>query len=262
MGYYITETYTYEVTESKEEFTGFEDITICRPKLIYFKVTGMRPNTRHFAFVDNTDVTNYINTSIATINDFKNLSRNDILRNPGEKYINETGFPTELGGPTAAIYSDDEGKIEGVFYLQSNDTLNFPAGVRTVSFIDISLLNREEALSYGEGIYSANGGIENYDTVYYTVTKTGTRQVWVNYNNGGSDSPPYNSGGGNSNGTPGATYPGPTVPTPNPNRGLQPPDRGFGRSSYSGGSRSSGNSIHSSTSSSGLRNGGWSDEGY
>lgn len=195
-GYYRDETYTYEVEQSSTDFSGFDDITVCRPKLIYFKVTGLRPNTRHFAFLDTTNVTNYINTSIATINDFKNLGRNNIKRNPGELYVNETGFPTALGGPTGSIFSNAEGKIEGVFYLQSNATVNFRAGTRKLAFIDISVLNPEVALSYANGIYSANGGIENYNVNYYTVQRTGTRQVWVDTPD---PQPPENDNGGGGN---------------------------------------------------------------
>jgi hypothetical protein len=129
----------------------------------------MRPNSRHFAFIDQTNVSNYINTSAGTISDFKNLSRNDVKRNPGEKYVNETGFPTELGGPSAAIYSDSLGTIEGVLYLQSNSTLNFPTGTRTLTFIDISVLNEDAALSVAHGSYLARGTTELYDTIYYNV---------------------------------------------------------------------------------------------
>jgi hypothetical protein len=207
-GYYTNETYTYNVEQSNTDFSGFDDITICRPKLIYFKVTGLRPNTRHFAFLDNVNVTNYVNTSVATISDFKNLGRNDIRRNPGEKYVNETGFPTELGGPTGSIFSNSEGKIEGVFYLQSNASLNFPAGVRKLAFIDISQLNPEAALSYANGVYAANGGIENYTVNYYSVQKTGTRQVWVDTPD--NDGPDNDGGNGNSPGTTGNTYLGPS----------------------------------------------------
>jgi hypothetical protein len=72
---YVTETLTIE--KSKVDFTGFDDVAICRPKFIYFEVDGLMPNTRHFAFFDSTNVTNYINTSIATIDAFSNLGRND-----------------------------------------------------------------------------------------------------------------------------------------------------------------------------------------
>jgi len=214
-GYYRDETYTYDVEQSSTDFSGFDDITVCRPKLIYFKVTGLRPNTRHFAFLDNTNVTNYVNTGIATINDFKNLARNDIRRNPGEKYINETGFPIELGGPTGSIFTDSEGKIEGVFYLQSNAIVNFPAGARKLAFIDISQLNPEVALSYANGVYAANGGIENYNVNYYTVQKTGTRQVWVDTPD--NDSPSNDGGNGDSPGTTGNVYLGPAGYATSPN---------------------------------------------
>lgn len=214
-GYYRDETYTYDVEQSSTDFAGFDDITVCRPKFIYFKVTGLRPNTRHFAFLDTTNVTNYINTSIATINDFKNLSRNDRKRNPGELYVNETGFPTALGGPTGSIFSDAEGKIEGVFYLQSNATVNFPAGTRKLAFIDISVLNPEVALSYANGVYSANGGIENYNVNYYTVTKTGTRSVWVDTPD--YESPSNDNGDGDTPGGTGNVYLGPAGYATSPN---------------------------------------------
>lgn len=253
-GYYKTVSYTYNVKKSREDFIGFDDIKVCRPKLIYFKVTGLRPNTRHFAFFDNTNVTNYINTSIATINDFKSLGRNDIRRNPGEKYINETGFPTELGGPTGAIYSDAEGKIEGVFYLQSNSSVNFPAGTRSLSFVDISKLDPKTALSFARGIYSANGGIENYETVYYTVQKTGTRQEWVNTPDPTIGSPQFNGGGGDnpSAGTR-LVYQGPagyrtdsygnTYSYGAKYGPVQPEDRGFGRDTSSNSNDNSNDTV-------------------
>jgi len=172
-----TETYYVSVTNSRSNYTGFNDVTIARPKFIYFQATGLRPNARHFVFFDKVNVTNYVNTSIGTINDFNNLSRNDPKRNPGEKYINETGFPTALGGPTASIFSDDEGKIDGVFYLQSNSTTNFPTGTRILSVLDISTYAPDAATSYCSGQFTIDGGIENYSVSYYTTQEARTRYV-------------------------------------------------------------------------------------
>ena len=95
-----TESYTYYVTKSRSVYTGFDDVTIARPKFIYFRVSGLRPNERHFFFFDNINVTNYVSTDSVTVEDFYNLSKDDARRNPGEKYVAETGFPTALGGPT------------------------------------------------------------------------------------------------------------------------------------------------------------------
>lgn len=201
MGYVTktgTESYTYYQTKSRVNYDGFEDISIARPLFIYFKVDGLRPNTRHFFFFDNKNVTNYVNTDSVNINDYYNLPRNDPKRTPGEKYTSETGFPTALGGPTSEIYSSDTGTIEGVFYLQSNNTLNFPAGTRTFSCVDVSVLDLENAISLSQQQFVIDGGIEKYSVEYYKVKKTGTRsysyKVWVD--DPPAPKPPTYSGGG------------------------------------------------------------------
>jgi hypothetical protein len=181
---YGSETYTYYVTNSRRVFTGFEDVTRARAKFIFFKCEGLTPNTRHFFFFDNKNVTNYISTdSVNAPDDYYTLPRNDPKRSPGRKFVNETGFPTEYGGPTSEIYSDDTGKIEGLFYLQSNNDFYFPTGTRTLTAIDISVLNLENAISKTQQQFVIDGGIERYRMDYYRVAKTGTRSysynVWV-----------------------------------------------------------------------------------
>lgn len=172
-----TESYTYYVTKSRSVYTGFDDVTIARPKFIYFRVSGLRPNERHFFFFDNINVTNYVSTDSVTVEDFYNLSKDDARRNPGEKYVAETGFPTALGGPTSEIYSDDTGSIEGVFYLQSNDALSFPAGTRNFTVLDISKYSPNESTSQATQEFTSDGGVENYRIDYYSVARTGTRTV-------------------------------------------------------------------------------------
>lgn len=169
-GYSVTNSgWAYKnVTRSRETYTGFEDIPICRPRFIFFKVAGLRPNTRHFVFFDKVNVTNYVNTDSFTYAQRETLSRNSVLRNPGEKYVSETGFPTEQGGPTSVIRSDDAGEIEGCFYLQSNGDLNFPAGNRQMVFLDISAYKPLEAISYATASFTVDGGIEDYLRTYYT----------------------------------------------------------------------------------------------
>jgi hypothetical protein len=171
------ESYTYYVTKSRSVYTGFDDVTIARPKFIYFRVSGLRPNERHFFFFDNINVTSYVSTDSVTVEDFYGLSKDDSRRNPGEKYVDETGFPTALGGPTSEIYSDDTGTIEGVFYMQSNDALSFPAGTRNFTVLDISKFDATNSTSQATQEFTSDGGIENYKIDYYQVKKTGTRSV-------------------------------------------------------------------------------------
>jgi hypothetical protein len=158
------------VTRSRESYTGFEDISICRPRFIFFKVSGLRPNTRHFAFFDKINVTGYINTDSFTYAQRETLSRNSPLRNPGEKYVGSTGFPTDQGGPTSVIRSNDAGEIEGCFYLQSNETLSFPAGNRQMVFLDISAYKPLDAISFAQASFTVDGGVEEYLKTYYTET--------------------------------------------------------------------------------------------
>lgn len=172
-----TESYTYYQTQSRSVYTGFDDVTIARPKFIYFKVAGLRPNERHFFFFDSINISNYINTDSVTIDEFYSLSKNDPKRNPGEKYVTETGFPTDLGGPTSEIFSDDTGTIEGIFYLQSNDSLSFPAGTRDFTVLDISKFSPNESTSVASQQFTSDGGIENYAIEYYQVKKTGYKTV-------------------------------------------------------------------------------------
>lgn len=166
-------------------FKNFEDVTICRPKMIYFKATGLWPNTVHRAFFDGTDVTAYVNTNSVTIADYMALSRNSPLRNPGEKYIAETGFPTELGGGSE-IKTDLSGTVEGIFYLQSNATLNFPTGTRK-----LELRSDTDEISTATGTYVVDGGLENYEAEYhYTRVEVpnmikGTHRSSSNDNDGG-----------------------------------------------------------------------------
>ena len=156
------------VTRSRETYTGFEDISICRPRFIFFKVSGLRPNTRHFAFFDKKNVTGYINTDSFTYAQRETLSRNSPLRNPGERYVGSTGFPTDQGGPTSVIRSNDAGEIEGCFYLQSNETLSFPAGNRQMVFLDISAYKPLDAISFAQASFTVDGGVEEYLKTYYT----------------------------------------------------------------------------------------------
>lgn len=179
-GYYI-DVPTYS-TRSRTTFDKFTDISISRPKLIQFTVTNLRPNTRHFVFYDGVDVTRYCKKDNTA--EFTAIARSSQYRNPGDKFIREDEFPSELGGPTAEIYSENDGSLTGWFYLQRGqegsaaEGVEFPTGRRKLEFCDISILNRTESLSYGEGVFTSDGGIESYTKTFYKV-KTGTKKVWV-----------------------------------------------------------------------------------
>lgn len=151
--------------ETREENLGFDLIPIIRPNFSYFSFSGLRPNSPHWIFFDGKQVTHFCNTSYNSAT-YNTLNRNDSIRNPGDKYIHETGFPAELGGPTSAVgqpvYSDAAGNLDGLFYIQSNASTSFPTGNRTLVVSDLSILNKEECLSWAQAEYSAIGEYELY----------------------------------------------------------------------------------------------------
>lgn len=168
-----------EVTEQREQFLGFDEITSIRPNLVYFEFTGLRPSTPHWFFFDGVEVTKWMNTSY-TFTDYNDNTRNSKLRNPGDAYLNATAFPDQLGGPTASsgpINSDATGKIEGMFYIQSNATTSFPTGTRILNVIDVSVLNKDNSLSFAAAEYKAVGEYELFYNYDYTYTET--YEEWV-----------------------------------------------------------------------------------
>lgn len=194
------ETQYRTATRIVEQDLGFDEIPICRPKFTFFKFVGLRPSTPHWLFFDGVDVTTWVNTSY-TIDDFNDAERNSTLRNPGDTYLKATSFPASLGGPTAAsgpIYTDATGTLEGVFYIQSNESLSFKTGRRSLVAIDISILDKVGCLSYAEAEYSAVGTYELYYELQQQYQEA--YQVYVQPQETSSD---RNSGG------PGNSYVGP-----------------------------------------------------
>ena len=187
------ETHYRTATRTLEQDLGYDLISIIRPNFVFFQFVGMRPSTPHWIFFDGKDVTKWTNTSY-TIDSFRSATRNTDFRNAGDKFITSTSFPSTLGGPTNAtgpLYSDSTGKLEGVFYIQSNATLSFSVGKRTMTAIDISVIKKEDCLSYAEAEYTAIGDYQIY--YEYQQEYQEAYQVWV------EPDPPANNNGGDDN---------------------------------------------------------------
>lgn len=187
-----------------EENLGFDLVPIIRPNFSYFSFSGLRPNSPHWIFFDGKQITHFCNTSYNAAT-YNTLNRNDSIRNPGDKYIHETSFPAELGGPTAAVgqpvYSDAAGNLDGLFYIQSNAATSFPTGNRSLVVSDLSILDKEECLSWAQAEYSAVGEYElyyQYQQAYqqaysetYQYTTSYEEEYQYNVQTWVDDPPPY-----------------------------------------------------------------------
>lgn len=165
-----TEVKYREETNTYEQDLGYETVSVCKPKFIFFEMVGLRPSTPHWIFFDGIEVTKWVNTSF-NLDSYNNAPINSLLRNPGDNYITATSFPTAQGGPTNAsgpINTDASGTLSGAFYLQSNDTLSFKTGTKKLTAIDVSILDKQKALSYAEGQFVSTGIYE----VYYEQSVT------------------------------------------------------------------------------------------
>ena len=147
---------------------GYDSIPIFRPKFIYFEFTGLRPNTPHWIFFGGKQVNKWVNTD-KTEDDLINAGRSSRLKEPGESYRTATSFPTAQGGASNGGGDDPltttaEGKLSGIFFLQSNDDLSFPIPAAGIDMIatDIETINLDKCKSFAGATFRGYGQYENY----------------------------------------------------------------------------------------------------
>jgi len=147
---------------------GYDPISIFRPKFIYFEFNGLRPNIPHYFFFGGVLVNKWVNTS-KTENDLISAARNSALVEPGEQYKSATSFPSAQGGPTngggdTPIASTAAGRLSGLFFVQSNDTVNFPITSAGIDLIvtDIDEINLDKCKSIAGATFYGYGQYENY----------------------------------------------------------------------------------------------------
>lgn len=193
---YVTQ--TKNVTKTRT--LGYDIIPIHRPKFIYFEFTGLRPSVPHWLFFGGKEVTKFANTSYTKAN-YNAAGRNSVLKEPGERFVNATEFPsgggltyggaTAQGGASDPLYSDANGVLKGVFYLQSNTTYSWSIETSGIELMvkDTYDIDKDKSLSVGTALFRGFGQYENY----WQWNEQVTTQVWVN------PPPVYNDGGNNNN---------------------------------------------------------------
>lgn len=187
---------------------GYDPIPIHRPKFIYFEFVGLRISAPHWLYFGGKEVTKFVNTSYTKSHyeTYAFLGRNNFLKNPGERYVSATEFPTESsgggiqysgataqGGETDPLFSDANGVLKGLFYLQSNTTYNWPINTSGTELMvkDTFGIDKSDASSIGTALFRGVGQYENY----WQWTEQEAYEEW--------EDPPrdHNDGGNNDNNT-------------------------------------------------------------
>ena len=179
-----------------------------RSRKVYFRATGMRPNTRVYAFFDGKHISdsatgNYVNNETfvqygADVNDNSNI------------FKNVTTFPNATN---QTLDTDPNGTVEGAFIIPNNSTLSFRTGTREFKLMDITGTEEEFAGTIAKTNYTAEGLIDTKQGSYHStrvITVQGAGQLhYSSYSGGddgdddGHDDTSGNTGGGVEGGDPG-----------------------------------------------------------
>lgn len=144
-----------------------------RSKKIRFRITGMRPNAKLFAFFDGVSVDAWVkNETFGSGTSYQNLHNSD--PDFGSQYLAATEYPTAIGGPPTQLESDDDGIVEGSFFIPAG-TLKFETGTKKFEVRDVSGQNNEEnALSRATANFASTGILNTYQKNY-----TSTRIIHI-----------------------------------------------------------------------------------
>lgn len=120
-----------------------------RSRNVAFRVVGLRPNTKYFPFFNNVDVSDWCNDDSFTRVAFNTTTY-------GNRYSNATAHP--FG--TDELISNDEGTVEGSFFIPSTDTLKFKTGSSTFKLLDVSTGDENDAVSFALGTFTSAGVLQ------------------------------------------------------------------------------------------------------
>lgn len=158
-----------------------------RSRKISFKASGLRPNSKLFAFFDGKDVSDWVNNDTFEFFGTTTVDYGDTLNGS-----------TQHPDGAATLETDANGEVEGSFWIPNNNILRFRAGVREFTLLDISVYRPNEAISIARGLYTCQGYL---DTVQDDVLST--RMLYVEGDKTVKNKPRYHvqqdGGGGNYN---------------------------------------------------------------
>ena len=170
-----TRTFSQTITSSEVVNEVIADRTVSltfvpfmRPRLVFYKVEGLRPTTRYYPFFDGVSFDNFTR---AGTSEFTNVAGQTYV---GNQYQDLNAHPS---GSTT-IVTDANGAVEGSFLIPSSDTNRFRSGDREFKLLDISVDNQSSATSFASKIFTSRGTIDTrqQDIISTRTTTIATRQ--------------------------------------------------------------------------------------
>jgi hypothetical protein len=138
------------VTEVKDRFVSIELIAHMRSRVVKFEVDQMKPNTQVYAFFDGADVNEFVNDNV----------------NDTTKVVKGVNNITQHPGGVTDLITDNNGHLEGSFFIPNNELIGFNCGTQELIFTsdpDNGDLFGEGTVGIGE--YAAIGLLETVEDV-------------------------------------------------------------------------------------------------
>jgi len=142
-----------------EQVVDVEVVPFMRSREVYFRVEGLRPKTRMFAFFGNQSVQPWVRQE----NVFRLFSDNP--RESGSEFASASGHPN---GSTELV-TDDNGVLIGSFFVPNTPSMSFRTGQQEFKLLDVSINDDDMAISSSRANYESVGRI---DAVQRTIRST------------------------------------------------------------------------------------------
>ena len=149
-------------------------IPFMRSLRIYFKVDGLRPNTRHYAFFDGVDVNSWVNGNASYQ---KSGIDGDVV---GNRFNRATVHPDTSSASDRILTTNAAGSVEGSFFLPNTSTIRFRTGTLPFELMDVTGGDANFATSKAEGYFSSKGVLETVDRTVKSTRQISIRSVVTN----------------------------------------------------------------------------------
>ena len=143
-------------------------IPFMRSIKVFFRIQGLKPNTRHYPFFDGTSVADWVD---GTVNFARHAAQSTVT---GRQHNRATNHPDTASASDRTLTSDAAGKIEGSFFVPNTDTIRFRTGTRAFELMDVTGGDANFATSFSKGYFNAEGVLETVDR-----TVKATRQIAI-----------------------------------------------------------------------------------
>ena len=150
----VSEETVLDLIEDKVLQTAF--LPFIRSRKVFFKVSGMRPNTQVFPILDGVNISNFARSESSfqfysdTDSDFGNTLK-DLTQHPDG---------------TSTITTNGDGEAIGSFIIPNNPDLKFRCGTRQFKVLDISADNEKDAGCIARATYTATGFLDTKRATY------------------------------------------------------------------------------------------------